>query len=57
MLRRLLKEQIEIVQKGGEPMGVIRDPAKNRVIHIDVVNERMGLFRGESRPKAETVDA
>jgi len=25
MFRRLLKEQIEIVQKGGDPMGVIRD--------------------------------
>jgi 5,5'-dehydrodivanillate O-demethylase len=45
MFRRLLKEQIEIVQKGGEPMGVIRDPAKNQIIHFDVINERIGLFR------------
>jgi 5,5'-dehydrodivanillate O-demethylase len=57
ILRRLLREQIEIVRNGGEPMGVIRDAAKNRVIYLDVVNERMGLFRGESRPKPETVDA
>jgi hypothetical protein len=45
MLRRLLREQIEIVQKGGEPMGVIRDPAKNKIIDIPVINERIGLVR------------
>jgi 5,5'-dehydrodivanillate O-demethylase oxygenase subunit len=45
MLRRLLKEQIEIVQQGGEPMGVIRDPAKNKMIHISVMNEMIGLSR------------
>ena len=45
MFRRLLREQIEIVQKGGEPMGVIRDPAKNKIIDIPVINERIGLVR------------
>ncbi len=44
-LRKLLKEQIDIVRSGGEPMGVIRDPEKNKVIHFDVINERIGLFR------------
>ena len=27
--RQMLKEQIEIVQRGGDPMNVIRDPAEN----------------------------
>jgi 5,5'-dehydrodivanillate O-demethylase len=45
MFRRMLREQIEIVQKGGEPMGIIRDPAKNKLIDIPVVNERIGLVR------------
>jgi 5,5'-dehydrodivanillate O-demethylase oxygenase subunit len=45
MFRRLLREQIEIVQKGGEPIGIIRDPAKNEIIDIDVVNEAIGLYR------------
>ena len=45
MLRKLLKEQIEIVQEGGEPMGLIRDPAKNKMIHIAVMNEKIGLPR------------
>lgn len=45
MLRRLLKEQIEIVRDGGEPMGIIRDPAKNSIINLDVINERIGLVR------------
>jgi 5,5'-dehydrodivanillate O-demethylase len=44
-LRKLLKEQIDIVKNGGEPMGVIRDPEKNRIIELDVINERIGLFR------------
>jgi len=46
MFRKLLKEQIDIVRQGGDPMGVIRDPAKNKIIEIAVINERMGLNRG-----------
>ena len=34
----------EIVKKGGEPLGVVRDPSKNRLIEFDVINERVGLF-------------
>ena len=45
MLRKLLKEQIEIVRKGGDPMGVIRDPAKNKIIEFSVINQRIGLDR------------
>jgi 5,5'-dehydrodivanillate O-demethylase len=45
LFRKLLKEQIEIVRNGGEPMGVIRDPAKNTIIEFDVVNEMIGLYR------------
>jgi 5,5'-dehydrodivanillate O-demethylase len=45
MFRKMLREQIEIVQKGGEPIGVIRDPAKNKIIDIPVINERIGLVR------------
>lgn len=52
MLRRLLREQIEIVQKGGEPMGVIRDPGKNTIINFDVINERIGLFRASAGVEA-----
>ena len=32
MLRKLLDEQIAIVEAGGEPMAVLRDPAKNEMI-------------------------
>ncbi|MDB5729387.1 MAG: hypothetical protein JWQ00_2592 [Noviherbaspirillum sp.] len=45
ILRRLLKEQIEIVAKGGEPMGIIRGPA-HKVIDIDIFHEPFGLRRG-----------
>ena len=30
---------------GGDPMGVLRDPGKNEVITIPVINERIGLVR------------
>lgn len=52
-LRRLLREQIDIVAKGGEPMGLVRDPAKNKMIPLNVVNERIGLRRPS--PEAELV--
>ena len=45
ILRKLYREQIELVQKGGEPMGIVRDPAKNKMIVLDVINERIGLMR------------
>jgi 5,5'-dehydrodivanillate O-demethylase len=48
MLRKLLREQIEIVRRGGEPMGLIRDPEKNRIIELDVINDRIGLHAPHS---------
>jgi len=45
VFRKLLKEQIEAVQRGGDPLGVIRDPEKNRIIEFEVINERIGLFK------------
>jgi hypothetical protein len=30
----MLKEQIEIVQGGGEPMALVREPERNRLIEI-----------------------
>jgi 5,5'-dehydrodivanillate O-demethylase len=49
MFRRLLRKQIEIVQNGGDPMGVIRDPARNTLIEFDVVNEMIGLERSNAK--------
>jgi 5,5'-dehydrodivanillate O-demethylase len=34
MFRKMLREQIEIVQRGGEPMALVRDPAKNQLIEL-----------------------
>ena len=34
MLRKLLDEQIAIVEAGGEPMALLRDPAKNEMIRF-----------------------
>jgi LigXa C-terminal domain like len=50
-LRKLLKEQIEIVQKGLDPIGIIRDPEKNRLIELNIINERIGLYPVQSSPQ------
>jgi 5,5'-dehydrodivanillate O-demethylase len=47
MFRRLLKQQMDIVRDGGDPMGIIRDPAKNKIIEFDVINETIGLYRSK----------
>ena len=33
LLRKILREQIEIVRRGGEPLGIIRDPSRNRLMN------------------------
>ena len=50
MLRKLLKEQIEIVRDGGDPIGIIRDPEKNKIIDLDTFHEPYGLYRSGSWP-------
>lgn len=44
LLRKILREQIDVVKKGGEPLGIVRDPNQNKLIEFDVINERMGLY-------------
>jgi 5,5'-dehydrodivanillate O-demethylase len=34
IFRQMLKEQIETVRRGDEPMALVRDPARNRIIEI-----------------------
>jgi 5,5'-dehydrodivanillate O-demethylase len=53
-LRKLLKEQIERVQRGLDPIGILRDPEKNKLIDLGVINERIGLFRPESSSQMQT---
>lgn len=42
--RRLLQEQIKIVEDGGTPMGVVPDQDRDQVIEFDVINERIGVM-------------
>jgi 5,5'-dehydrodivanillate O-demethylase oxygenase subunit len=41
MLRKLLDEQIAVVEAGGEPMCTLRDPEKNRMISFSHTNNRL----------------
>lgn len=54
MLRKLLKEQIEVVRNGGDPMGVIRDPEKNKIIDLDTFHEPFGLYRHQTHASETT---
>ncbi|MCH7608025.1 MAG: Rieske 2Fe-2S domain-containing protein [Chloroflexi bacterium] len=63
MYRRLLEEQLQIVEDGGEPMNVHRDPAKNECIVFPVEHyvypgetETGGPFK-DSRPREPDVVA
>jgi 5,5'-dehydrodivanillate O-demethylase len=49
LLRKILREQIELVRSGRDPIGIVRDPQKNRLIEFEVINERIGLFGNERR--------
>jgi 5,5'-dehydrodivanillate O-demethylase len=45
MLRKLVRDQIEVVRAGGDPLGTIRDPAKNALVDFDLIHEPFGLYR------------
>jgi hypothetical protein len=32
LLRKMFKQSIEAVQRGADPVGIIRDPAKNEIL-------------------------
>jgi len=46
VLRKLLKTEMNKVKMGKDPMGVIRDPAKNRLIHFQTVTDTKREVRG-----------
>jgi 5,5'-dehydrodivanillate O-demethylase len=43
MLRKMLREQIDRVERGEDPIGVIRDPEVNRLIEFWVESKRSGV--------------
>lgn len=49
LFRKVLHEQIKKMQKGEDPLGVIRDPQRNQTIEFDVINERIGLPGAQRR--------
>ena len=52
LLRKVLRDQIDVVAAGGDPLGTIRDPAKN-VIDFDLVHEPFGLYRAAPAATSE----
>ena len=50
MLRELVKEQIDLVEQGKDPMGTVRDPAKN--VQIDLPQEEHSYDANQARRMA-----
>jgi hypothetical protein len=52
----MLVDEMERVERGEEPMAVIRDPAENEPM-IDIRRERLGLqgFRSQYKPAFQKV--
>ena len=50
--RRLLRQQMDIVQNGGTPLGILEAGREAPVIELDVINERIGLMAPERRGAA-----
>jgi 5,5'-dehydrodivanillate O-demethylase oxygenase subunit len=53
MMRKRILEDAERVMRGGEPKGVIRDPAKNGCVHLPIIG-RDFFLNGSSRVENET---
>jgi 5,5'-dehydrodivanillate O-demethylase len=47
-LRRLMRQQIDAVKQGKAPLGVKPADAGEKVIELDVINERIGLTRAQT---------
>jgi 5,5'-dehydrodivanillate O-demethylase len=43
ILRKLLREQIDIMRRGGTPLGCIPKDQERPIIELDVINERIGV--------------
>ncbi len=48
LYRKMLLEQIEVVKKGGEPIGLIRDPEKNKIIEFKLSSGQSRVAREEA---------
>jgi hypothetical protein len=60
LYRKMLREQLEVVRHGGEPMALVRDPARNGIIDLPVwvaepEDAAVGTPDGE-RPDTEAWD-
>jgi 5,5'-dehydrodivanillate O-demethylase oxygenase subunit len=50
MLRKMHRDQIDRVARGEDPIGTVRDPARNQLIELPIEHNKLGettLFREE----------
>jgi 5,5'-dehydrodivanillate O-demethylase len=51
-LRRLMRQQIDAVRQGKAPLGVKQAASGDKVIELDVINERIGLHQSQTEAAA-----
>ena len=49
LYRKLIEENIQAVERGDDPMGVIRDPAQNEFIHVPTEDDEGGIAERQIR--------
>jgi len=50
MVRELIKQQIDLVQEGGDPIGLVWDPARNECIELEAMTSERDTG-GSARPR------
>ena len=53
LFRKLLREQLDIVSDGGDPMNVIRDPRKNERLSVPMEQVKFGMKRAATYRPSE----
>jgi 5,5'-dehydrodivanillate O-demethylase len=49
VFRKLLREQIDAVRQGRDPLGFVRHSDNKRIMEFDVINERIGVLPREQK--------
>ena len=56
LLRKVFREQLEKIERGEDPMAVVRDPAKNRIINVPREHKAHYTISGDFYAKDKTVE-
>ena len=56
LLRKVFREQLEKIERGDDPMAVVRDPARNRIIDVPREHKAHYTISGDFYAKERAVE-